>query len=195
MLLDDDDDSSDCLPNAKVNHGYDVEAPSFRSNFIYTTDQKWTVSFLKILDKTSAPDYVFGDILECKHSASAQNYSFNPVGGLSPSKNVDSLINSVWNGKKLLPFVCREIFPHGLPASNVICFDFVPPQFLSLLQNPTIMTAEKLVIDIDNPLMPYASQGNILSKALSGSVYHKSYNQLITHPNTQLFVPIIQWID
>jgi len=64
VLLDDDDDSSDCLPNAKVNHGYDVEAPSFRSNFIYTTDQKWTVSLLKILYIANAPDYVFGDILE-----------------------------------------------------------------------------------------------------------------------------------
>jgi hypothetical protein len=64
-----------------------------------------------------------------------------------------------------------------------------------LLQNPTIMTAENLAIDIDNALKPYASQGNILSEALSGSVYHKAYNRLITDPSTQLFVPIIQWID
>ena len=35
----------------------DVEAPSFCSNFMYTTDQKWTVSLLKILDHTNAPDY------------------------------------------------------------------------------------------------------------------------------------------
>jgi hypothetical protein len=109
VLLDDDDDVDDdsnhCLPNAIVNHGYDVEAPSFRTSFIYTTDQKWTVSLLKILDKANAPDYVFGDILEWGRSASAQNYSFNPVGGLSHSKNIDSLINSVWNGNKLLPFV------------------------------------------------------------------------------------------
>jgi hypothetical protein len=32
------------------------------------------------------------------------------------------------------------------------------------------------------PLKPYSSQGNILSEALSGSVYHKAYNQLITDP-------------
>jgi hypothetical protein len=64
-----------------------------------------------------------------------------------------------------------------------------------LLQNPTIMTAENLAIDIDNPLKPIASQGNILSEALSGSVYHKAYNRLITDPSTQLFVPIIQLID
>jgi hypothetical protein len=93
----------------------------------------------------------------------------------------------------LLPFVCSDIIPHE-PPSDVICFDFVP-QLLSLLQNPTIMTAENLVIDIDNPLTPYTNQGNILSEALSGCVYHKAYNQLITDPTTQLFDHIIQWID
>ena len=34
----------------------DVEAPSFCSNFMYTTDQKWTVSLLKILDHANAAD-------------------------------------------------------------------------------------------------------------------------------------------
>ncbi len=116
VLLDDDDDDDDCHPNAIVNHEYDAEAPSFWSNFIYTTDQKWTVSLLKILDTANTPDYVFGDILEWGRSSSAQNYYFNPVGGLSHSKNVDSLINSVWNGNKLLPFVCRVIVRHGPPA-------------------------------------------------------------------------------
>ncbi len=106
------------------------------------------------------------------------------MGGLLHSMNFGMLINSGQNGNKLLPFVCRVIVPHG-PPSDVICFDFVP-QFLSLLQNLTIMTAENLVTDIDNPLKPYTSQG---------SVYHKAYNQLITVPNIQLFVPIIQWID
>jgi hypothetical protein len=126
VLLDDDNDDDDnyCLPNAQVNHEFDAEAPSFPSNFIYTTDQKWTVSLLKILDKANAPDYVFGDILEWGRSASAQNYSFNPVGGLSRSKNVDSSVNSVQNGNKLLPFVRRVMVPHG-PPSDVICLDFV----------------------------------------------------------------------
>jgi hypothetical protein len=31
-----------------------------------------------------------------------------------------------------------------------------------MLQNPTIMTAENVVIDIDNPLKPYASQGILI---------------------------------
>jgi hypothetical protein len=52
----------------------DDEAPSFRSNFMYTTDQKWTVSLLKILDHANAPNYTFGEVLEWERSASANNY-------------------------------------------------------------------------------------------------------------------------
>jgi hypothetical protein len=87
------------------------------------------------------------------------------------SKNVNALINSVRNGKKLLPFVRRIDIDHGSP-SDVICFDFVA-QLLSLLQNPSIMTAENLAIDINDPLKPYfeLEHSNVLGKALSGSVY------------------------
>ena len=83
----------------------DDKAPSFRSNFMYSTDQKRTVSLLKILDHANAPDYTFGEVLEWAQSASANNYSYNPIGVLSRSKNVDALINSVHIGNKLLPFV------------------------------------------------------------------------------------------
>jgi hypothetical protein len=84
---------------------------------------------------------------------------------------------------------------HGSPL-DVICFDFVA-QLLSLVQNPSITRAENLAIDINDPLKPYFElKGcNVLGEALSGSVYCKAYNQLITDPEKQLFVPIIQWID
>jgi hypothetical protein len=122
----------------------DMVAPSFCSNFMYTTDQKWTVSLLsKILDHANAPDYTFGEVLEWARSASADNYSYNPVGGLSRAKNVDALINSVRNGKKLLPFVQRVDVDHGSPSADETCFDFAS-QLLSLLQNPSIMTAKTL---------------------------------------------------
>ena len=84
---------------------------------------------------------------------------------------------------------------HGSP-SDVICFDFVA-QPLSLLQNASIMRVENLAIDINDPLKPYfkLKGSNVLGEAISGSVYCKAYNQLITDPEKQLFVPIIQWID
>ena len=170
-----------------------VGAPKFQSNFMYTTDQKWTVSLLKILDEAQAPDYAFGQVLKWARLASTHGYSFAPNGGLSRSKNVDVLINSVVNADKLLPFVRRVEVPHGLP-SDVVCFDFVP-QLLSLLQNPSIMTAENLLIDINDPLKRFESPDNFLGDALSGSVYRKAYDRLITKPKRQLLVPIIQWID
>jgi hypothetical protein len=66
---------------------------------MYATDQKWTVSLLKILDHANAPDYTFGEVLEWARSASANSYSHNPMGGLSRSTNVDALIKSVGNEK------------------------------------------------------------------------------------------------
>ena len=62
---------------------------------------------------------------------------------------------------------------------------------LSLLQNPSIMTAENLLLDINNPLKQYESPNNVLGEAMSGSVYREAYKRLITDPNTQLFVPSI----
>jgi hypothetical protein len=75
---------------------------------MYTTDQKWTVSLLKILDHANAPDYTFGEVLEWARSASENSYSYNPVGGLLRSKNVDSLINSVGNEKKAAPLYLKN---------------------------------------------------------------------------------------
>jgi hypothetical protein len=58
---------------------------------------------------------------------------------------------------------------------------------LSLLQNPSITSAENLAIVINNPLKPYyESKGsNVLDEAISGSVYCKAYSQLITDPEKQ----------
>ncbi len=90
------DDDPNILTCGNTTFDGDVEAPSFFcSNFMYITDQKWTVSLIKILDDTNAPDYTFGEVLEWARSASANNYSFNPIGGLLDSKNADALINSV----------------------------------------------------------------------------------------------------
>jgi hypothetical protein len=94
------DDDPNILTCGNTAFAGDDKAPSFCLNFKYTTDQKWTVSLLKILDHANAPDYTFCEVLEWTCSASANNYYYNPIGGLSCSKNVDALINSVHNGDK-----------------------------------------------------------------------------------------------
>ena len=99
------DDDPNILTCGNTAFDGDLEAPSFRLTFMYTAGQEWTVSLLKILDHANAPDYTFGEVLEWAQSASANNYSYNPIGVLSRSKNVDALINSVHIGNKLLPFV------------------------------------------------------------------------------------------
>ena len=105
---------------------------------MYTTDQKWTVSLLKILDEMNAPDYAFESILKWARSASADTYSFYPDGGLSRLRNIDELFSSMKNAKQLLPSVYTVACPHG-SLCDVIAFDFVP-QLLSLLQSRDLMT-------------------------------------------------------
>ena len=163
------------------------------SQFMFSTDQKWTISLLKILDDMNAPDYAFESVLKWARSAQADGYSFFPDGGQSRMRNVDVLFKSVANAHRLLPSVLPVNVPHG-PPCDVIAYEFAP-QLLNILQNPSVMTAENLLIDFLNPLKPYESPDGRLGDALSGSVYRDAYQRMITDPTRQLFVPIIQWID
>jgi hypothetical protein len=76
------------------------------------------------------------------------------------------LFASLKNAKRLLPSVSTVEFQGGT-KSDVITFEFVP-RLLNLLQNPALMTAEKLSIDPLNPLMPYFDDEGRLGDALSG---------------------------
>ncbi len=57
------------------------------------------------------------------------------------------------------------------------------------------MTQDNLLIDVHNPMLPYKSPDGVRGDALSGQVYQDAYRCLVTNPQRQLFVPIIQWID
>jgi hypothetical protein len=115
-------------------------------NFLHTTDQKWTVNLLKILDDMNAPDYAFGEILAWGRGAHNAGYSFQPTGGLSRSKNIDVLFDIMPDARKLLP-TCVPLPCSDGSVGDVIIFDFVP-QLLNLLQNPAIMiqTVDKFLV-------------------------------------------------
>lgn len=163
------------------------------SGFMYTTQQKWTVALLKLLDDINAPDYAFRLIIEWALSAKDDGYSFQPPGGVTRNANVDILFKSVPNAPLLRPSI-QPVRRLDGSSSNVIVFDFVP-QLLRLLQNPSVMKPENLAINFNAPLLRYESPGNVLGEALSGSVYRTAYQRFISDPSRQLFVPIIQWID
>ena len=161
--------------------------------FVYTCSQKWTIALLKVLDTINAPDHAFGKILAWAKDASSEGYDFEPIGGRVRRKAIENLFPTIKNAQHLLPAVIKVSVPHG-PPSEVVAYDFVP-QLLSLLQNPNIMTQQNLAIDINDPLKMYKSPNNKLGEAMSGSVYRQAYERMITDPSSQLFVPIIQWID
>ena len=141
----------------------------------------------------NAPNFAFEAIIKWGRAAKDNNYSFHPQGGLSRSKNVDILFQSMNNAKQLLPSV-QPVPTQNETCCDVITFDFVP-QLLRLLQNCRIMTQENLVLDMQNPLQQYKSPNGNIGEALSGSVYRGAYPKYVKHPAWELFVPIIQWTD
>ena len=169
-----------------------LESHTSHRHYVFTTDQKWTVKLLKILNNIDAPDHVFADIILWARDAMAEQYSFYPPGGLSRQSNIKVLFDSMHNASQLLPVIVPV--SHATKTDHVIVFDFVS-QLFQLLQNKTIMIQENLLIDIQNPLKKYQNPNGQLADALSGSVYQSAYDRLITNPQKQLFVPIIQWID
>ena len=148
--------------------------------FFFTSDQKWTIALLKLLDDMNAPDYAFTAVLKWAQGESEEGYSFHPMGGQSRMQNIDVLFNSVKNANRLLPRVKRVNVPRG-PACDVIIFEFAL-QLLSLLQNPALTTAVNLAIDIANPLASYSSAS--LGEAMSSTVYRDAYARFISNPNS-----------
>ena len=110
---------------------------------------------LQILDlrNINAPDYAFGLILAWAKGASADKYSFHPQGGVDPARNVTLLVKSIANTTQLLPSVLSVCSPLS-PPCDVVVVDFVP-QLLRLLQNPSLMIPENVVLDFQDPLKPY----------------------------------------
>jgi hypothetical protein len=52
-----------------------------------------------------------------------------------------------------------------------------------------------LVLDKQNPLQQCKSLNGNIGEALSGLAYWEAISKYVKHPERELFVPIIQWID
>ena len=66
---------------------------------MHTTEQKWTVALLKILDDMNAPDYAFNKIISWASQAKTDGYSFEPEGGLSRRGNLEQLFATTKNAR------------------------------------------------------------------------------------------------
>ena len=92
---------------------------------MFTSDQKWTIALLKLLDNMNAPDYALEAINKWGCAAKDNNYSFHLKGGLLRSKNVDTMFQSMNNAKQLLPSV-QPVPTQNKTSGDVITFDFEP---------------------------------------------------------------------
>ena len=134
---------------------FDFVFPPKDHPLMYMSDQKWMIALLKLLDNMNVPDCAFEAIFKWVRAAKDNNYLFYPQGGLSRSKNVDILFQSMNNAKQLLPFV-QPVPTQNQITCNVIAFDYVP-QLLRLLQNRNIMIQDNLVLGMQNPLQQFKS--------------------------------------
>jgi hypothetical protein len=108
-----DDDSAHrppVPPHVPLPAGASPPLPDF---FPYSTDQKWTVALLKLLDDMNAPDYAFHATLTWARAAIADGFSFPPEGGKTRRRNVERLFAMISNAKQLLPTVRTVAVPHG----------------------------------------------------------------------------------
>ena len=60
--------------------------------FSYSTQQKWTVALLKLLDDMNAPYYAFQAILTWARSAIAEGFSFQPESGKTRSQKCGATV-------------------------------------------------------------------------------------------------------
>lgn len=158
-----------------------------------STSQRCMVKLMKILEDMSAPDYALELIIDWAQASLADGFDFAPKNK-TRTGNLANIYNAVHNSTLLLPSVISvPLLEHHRPV-DVIVYDFVP-QFLSLLQDPSLMQGPNLNLDPANPFARYQSPDLVLGEMHSGSVYNKMYNTLITDPKRQLLVPIILYFD
>jgi hypothetical protein len=128
------DDATDCASSETCNLSvlsqdtdeFDFVPPPKDHPLMFVSDQKWTIALLKLLDNMNATDYAFKQvIIKWGCAAKDDNYSFFPQGGLSRSKNVDILFQSMNNSKQILPSV-QPVPTQNETSCDVIAFDFVP---------------------------------------------------------------------
>ena len=76
-------------------------------------------------------------------------FDFNPQC-TTQLGNLKWMYDSLHNSRQMLPHLEPIVLPEPLPYADkldVICYDFVPQQLLSILQDKEMMTSDNLVLD------------------------------------------------
>ena len=170
-----------------------------RDEFVVTTQQAAVVKLMKLLDDMNCPDHAFTKMLEWAVETQKENVSF--ASALQKREaNIRWMRLMLHNANCMLP----EVVPTSLSPAlsvDVMRFDFVP-QLLSLLQDPSKMVQENLVINIDQPIPMHSfSKNKPICEVLEGSAYREAHRYAVAANNANgsvrsLFVvPICCWGD
>ena len=161
----------------------------------YTQHQRSVVNLMKILSDIDAPDLAFGKLMSWANDCSQRGCDFSSGrGGYKFATQYTWMREMLKNASRRLPSVIPVTFPNNNETVEVVTYEFAPA-ILSILQDPSKMTAANLAIDLENPLAKYVPKDNILSEAMSGSVYQDNFHRFCKNPLKDLVCPLICWFD
>ena len=160
--------------------------------FSVTQHRKWLTALMVLLDDLNMPDGALPKILTWSRAAYVDGFNFDPPCS-SRKGNLKEVYGMMHNTKCMLPYTI-PVQISDTSSKDVIVYDFVS-QLLSKLQNKEMMQQHNLLIDLNDPLKKYKPPDGLLGDCLSGSAYSEMYDHEITDPLTQLFIPLIFWID
>ena len=170
-----------------------------RDEFVVTTQQAAVVKLMKLLDDMNCPDHAFTKMLEWVVEMQKENVSF--ASALQKREaNIRWMRLMLHNANCMLPEMVPTLLAPAMSV-DVMRFDFVP-QLLSLLQDPSKMVQENLVIDIDQPIPMHSfAKNKPICEVLEGSAYREAHRNAVAANNANagirsLFVvPICCWGD
>lgn len=154
-----------------------------RNEFVVTTQQAAIVKLMKLLDDMNCPDHAFTKMLEWAVETQKDNVTFDSALQKREA-NIRWMRLMLHNANCMLP----EVVPTPLSSSmsvDVMRFDFVP-QLLSLLQDPSKMVQENLVIDINQPIPMHSfAKNKPICEVLEGSAYKEAHYQAVAANNAK----------
>jgi hypothetical protein len=186
--------------NQSMDHEPVLDPDFFATSREHTNEVYIETKLLDLINNANAPLYLYEEILKWASEANRLNYSFHPQR--TTRQLQIKCLERLYGQSVAKPFQREVTLPvdSSSPLSksmvqkvNVTCYNF-SEQLSSLLSDPDLVQdLDLLDVNPDNPFGKFKS--STLSCFNSGQWYDMAYNQVISDPHTELFVPIILAID
>jgi len=153
-----------------------------------TIHQQIEVALLCILRDIGAPLGTFQRIMRWAANACSKGYTFIP-----DREHYDTQLKhleSVHKLSNLRPFHTTTFLEGHQQPVQTISFDF-KAHLKSLLEDPVLNQIQNLVVNPQDPFLPFSTENQCRSEILTGSWYQTACSTMITNPSKQFCCPIV----